>query len=519
MTAPLDGDRGWRRGALFTDLYQLVMADVYVAEGLSDRQARFDYFYRSNPDYGTHQAGFAVFAGLAPLLEWMSTVRFTDADLDTLSQQHTARGVRRFSDDFLTWLAEHGRFDRLEISAVDEGRVVHPHTPLLTVTGPLPVAQLLETALLNICNYPTLIATKAARVAQSARGGDVLEFGMRRGPGTGVDEAARAAVIGGCATTSNVQAAAVLGRDPKGTHAHSLVQAYLALGEGELGAFRAFARRHPDVCVLLVDTVDTLRSGLPNAIAVFAELRAAGHEPVGIRLDSGDLAHLAVQSARRLDDAGFPSTRIVLSGDLDELTIWQILTQIEDEARRNGLDPDAVRERLVYGVGTRLITSAGDGALGGVYKLTAIESDDGSWLPALKLSESQAKMPIVGPKRAWRLYDRHGAATVDLLTMADETPFGDADRITLHHPFDQGVHRQLGRDEVSEIEELHRIFVGGDPNAPTIDQLQERCRRDVERLDPGVRRLVNPHRYHVSLSSRLHEHQQRTVARLRETSA
>ena len=512
-----DPPGSWHRGPLFTDLYQLVMADVYVAEGLADRRATFDYFYRSNPDYGSHQAGFSVFAGLGPLLEWIGGLRFTDRDIDTLAAHRTPEGGRRFSDGFLSWLAEHGHFEALEITAVDEGRVVHPHTPLITVTGPLPVAQLLETALLNICNYPTLIATKAARIAQSARGGNVLEFGMRRGPGAGVDEAARAALIGGCSSTSNVQAATVLGRDPKGTHAHSLVQAYLALGEGELGAFRAFARNHPDECILLVDTVDTLRSGVPNAITVFEELRAAGHQPAGIRLDSGDLAHLAVQSARRLDDAGFPDARIVLSGDLDEVTIWQILTQIEDEAPRNGLDPEALRGRLVYGVGTRLITSAGDGALGGVYKLAAIEDGDGSWLPALKLSESQAKMPIVGPKRAWRLYDERGAATVDLLTMADEVPFDGADRITVHHPFEQGVHRQLDRREVTEIEELHRVHSPADPAPPAIDVLQERCRRDVARLDTGVRRLVNPHVYHVSLSDRLHEHQQRTVEQLRRS--
>ena len=520
MTSLVD-DRGrWHRSALFTDLYQLVMAQLYVEEGLADRPAQFDYFFRSNPDYGNHQAGFAVFAGLSPLLEWMARLRFTGEDLDALAAQHDPRGGRRFTDDFLAWLSDHGDFRRLEVRGVAEGRVVHPHEPILTVTGPLGAAQLLETALLNFCNYPTLIATKAARVVQSARNGHVLEFGMRRGPGAGVDEAARAALIAGCSSTSNVQAAVALGRDPKGTHAHSMVQAYLALGLGELGAFRAFARRYPDECTLLVDTVDTLRSGVPNAITAFRELRDAGHEPVAIRLDSGDLAHLAVASARLLDDAGFPDVGIVLSGDLDEVTIWQVLTQIDDEAPRVGLDADRVRGRLVYGVGTRLITSAGDSSLGGVYKLTAIEGDDGAWTPALKLSDTPAKMPIVGPKRAWRLYDVHGAATADVLTMVDEEPFDAGPRMTLHHPLQAGVHRELAAEQITHVEELHEVLLADGARRgadPSLDELQARCRADVERLDTGVRRLVNPHRYHVSLSDRLHAHQQRTIEELRAT--
>ena len=518
MTSLVDDHGRWHRGALFTDLYQLVMAQLYVEEGLADRPAQFDYYYRSNPDYGSHQAGFSVFAGLSPLLESMERLRFTRDDLDALAAQHDPRGGRRFSDDFLGWLAQHGTFDRLEVRGIAEGRVVHPHEPILAVTGPLASAQLLETALLNFCNYSTLIATKAARVVQSARNGNVLEFGMRRGPGAGVDEAARAALIAGCSSTSIVQAAVALGRDPEGTHAHSMVQAYLALGLGELGAFRAFARRHPDECTLLVDTIDTLRSGVPNAITAFQELRATGHEPVGIRIDSGDLAHLAVASARMLDDAGFPDVGIVLSGDLDEVTIWQVLTQIEDEAPRAGLDPDRVRGRLVYGVGTRLITSAGDSALGGVYKLTAIEGDDGTWTPALKLSDTPAKMPIVGPKRAWRLYDDQDAATADVLTMADEQPFDAGPHMTVHHPFQAGARRELDAEQITRVEPLHELVLadGARRDAdPSLDELQARCRADIDHLDTGVRRLVNPHRYHVSLSDRLHAHQQRTIEELR----
>jgi nicotinate phosphoribosyltransferase len=513
-----DEVRTWRRSALFTDSYQLVMAQLYMEEGIADRTAQFDYFYRSNPDYGSHQAGFCVFAGLEPLLGWMGSVSVTDADVDALASQRTPGGVRRYSEDFLAWLSAHGHFRDLEVHAVAEGRVVHPHVPMITVTGPLAAGQLLETALLNQCNFPTLIATKATRMVESARGGDVLEFGMRRGPGAAVDEAARAALIGGCRATSNVQASAALGTDPKGTHAHSLVQAYLALGHGELGAFRAFASRYPEECILLVDTVDTLRSGVPNAIEVFTELRAAGHEPAGIRLDSGDLAHLAVESARMLDDAGFAGVRIVLSGDLDEVTIWQVLTQIADEAPRAGLDADALCRRLVYGVGTRLITSHGDPALGGVYKLTAITDDTGAWVPAVKISENPAKVPIVGPKACWRLHDRRGKASVDLLTAPDEVPFDGSDRITLHHPFHPGVRREVHRHDITVVEPLHDlVFTDGRVSTPssTLDDLRARRRGDLDDLDSGVRRLVNPHRYHVSLSEELHRRQQDAVEQLR----
>ncbi len=503
---------------LFTDLYQLVMAQLYLAEGLADRPAHFDYFYRSNPDYGSHQAGFCVFAGLEELLGWMESVHITDSELNALAEQRGPTGEPRFSKDFLDWLAQNGHFGSLDIRAVGEGRVIHPHVPVISVTGPLAVAQMLETVLLNICNYPTLIASKAARIVQSARGGDVLEFGMRRGPAAGVDEAIRAALIGGCSSTSNVQASVAAGRDPKGTHAHSMVQAYLALGQGEIGAFRAFAARYPDECILLVDTIDTLRSGVPNAIAVFNELRDAGHTPRGIRLDSGDLAHLAVRSAGMLDEAGFEDVRIVLSGDLDELTIWQILTQVAEEAVGEGIDPEAIRSRLVYGVGTRLITSEGDSSLGGVYKLTAIHDESGSWTPAVKLSEARAKIPIVGPNRCWRIYDRAGLATVDLLMLPDEEPFAAGEVMTLHHPMDEGVFRRISLGDTSRIELLSEMVVshGRRVHAPVgIDELSQRRADDVAGLDPGVRRLVNPHVYHVSLSDRLKRLQDETIREFR----
>ncbi|MFK8023156.1 MAG: nicotinate phosphoribosyltransferase [Ilumatobacter sp.] len=501
------------RGPLFTDMYELAMAQVYVSQGIAERRSQFDYFFRSTPDYGTHQAGFCVSAGLGPFLDWVNGLRIDDAHVDALAAMTGPTGAPVFGQPFLDWLAAPDRFDDLEIRAVAEGRVVHPHVPLVSVTGPLGVCQLLETSLLNHFNYPTLIATKAARVVRSARGGRVLEFGMRRGPATGVNEGIRAALIGGCSSTSNVEAAIALGRQPIGTHAHALVQAYMALGRGELGAFRAVAEVAPDECILLVDTVDTLGSGVPNAITVFDELRAAGHEPVGVRLDSGDLAYLAVQTAKLLDEAGFANVGIVLSSDLDELNIWQILTQIGDDADRIGIDPEPIRQRLVYGVGTRLITSHGSGALNGVYKLVGLENDDGEWTPAIKISEDPGKVPLPARKTVWRLYDHRGAAIVDLIGLHDEDPF-PTDTITVHHPTRNGVSQVIHRSDISHVEVLREqvLGAGADSTAASVDVLAERCAADIDRLDVGVQRLVNPHRYHVSITDRLDQLRRELIA-------
>lgn len=497
-------------GILATDQYQVAMAEVYWREGLAERPARFDHFFRSLPDYGSHQAGYAVTAGLGWLARWLERVRVTEADLDHLAGQRTSTGEARFDPGFLSWLADTGGFGALRVRGVAEGRVVHPGTTILTVEGPLALAQLVETPLLNAMNYPTLVATKASRVVEAAGGGAVLEFGMRRGPEAGVDAGGRAALIGGCVASSNVALSGTVGVSPSGTHAHSFVQAYLALGLGELEAFRAFARVNPDETILLVDTVDTLTSGVPNAITVFSELREAGHEPMGVRLDSGDLAHLAVRTARMLDDAGFPEASIVLSSDLDELVMWQIRAQIRQEAPAFGLDPDAVDGRLTYGVGTRLITSHGDPALSGVYKLVALE-EAGSWIPAIKVSEDRGKVPAPGSKRLVRLYDERGLATADVLALVDEPTTPDV--WELRHPF-RDARRDLPADAVSEVEDLHvDVFVDGARlvGDEPIDELAGRRRADLECLDPGVRRIVNPHRYHVSYTRRLHELRDRLV--------
>jgi nicotinate phosphoribosyltransferase len=488
-------------GLLGTDQYQLAMAQVYWKEGLADRDARFDYFFRSYPDYGNHKAGYCITAGLGWLLEWMENVRFEDSDLELLSSQETAGGAKRFDQGFLDWLADYGDLSAIRVDAVPEGRVVHANAPMATVKGPLAMAQILETPFLNRLNYPTLIATKAARVADAARGATVLEFGMRRGPDSGVYAGGRAALIGGADFTSNVALSHAVGLDPKGTHAHSMVQAFLALGRTELDAFRKFASMYPDECILLVDTIDVMQSGVPNAIAVFGELRDEGHEPVGIRIDSGDLAYLTIQAAALLDAAGFEDVGIVLSSDLDELVIWQILSQLESEAPRYGLDPEALVGRVTFGVGTRLITSHGDPALGGVYKLVAVNDESGESEPAIKISENIEKIAVPGDKRLVRAYDNRGLATADIIASVDEEPLS-ADLIDLYHPHRE-VHRTLKASDISDSEELlEPAFHEGKrrDGSPELDALRERRRYDLERLDPGVRRLVNPHIYHVSLT-------------------
>jgi nicotinate phosphoribosyltransferase len=503
-------------GILFTDEYQFTMAQMYFRMGLHEKPAQFDYFFRAYPDYGAHKAGYCINAGLEWLLNWMQEARFRPPELDCLRSQTGRAGTPVFSTDFLRWLEKDGNFDGLSMRAIPEGRVVHPNVPLAVVTGPLATAQILETSLLNHLNYQTLIATKAARVRESGRGQLVIEFGARRGHGKGVTAGARAALIGGAEFSSNVGVSHVLGLPPKGTHAHSMVQAYLALGLSELDAFRAFAETYPDDCVLLVDTIDTLGSGIPNAIKVFEELKRKGHTPVGIRLDSGDLAHLSIQAVRMLNEAGFPDATIVLSNELDELSIWQILTQIGQEAVRNGLDADHIIRRLSYGVGTRLVTSAGDPALNGVYKLVALRRD-GKWVPAMKLSESPSKIPNPGDKRAWRLYDRRNKATADLLSTKDEKP-ADEPKIVLRHMTEASSQRTLAHQDILEIEPLlEDILQEGHLrySLPTIEEIRSLRQSDMERLDPGVKRLMNPHIYHVSLSEKMWQLKQRLIASMR----
>lgn len=500
---------------LFTDMYQLTMAQLYFRHGLHERHAQFDHFFRSYPDYGDHKAGYCINAGMEWLLDWMEQSRFGAEEIEYLRRQRGSTGNRLFADDFLHWLSENGSFTHLNIDAIPEGRVIHPNVPLTIVTGPLAMAQILESALLNQLNYQILIATKAARIHGITGGRLLLEFGMRRGHANGVNAGARAALIGGADFTSNVGISRILDYPAKGTHAHSLVQVFMALGEGELGAFQAYADLYPDDCILLVDTIDTLQSGIPNAIKVFESLRRKGHDPVGIRLDSGDLAHLSVQAACMLDEAGFPEVSIVLSNQLDELTIWQIQTQIAEEAPRYGQDADRIIGRLVYGVGTRLITSSGDSALDGVYKLVAIQKE-GQWHPAIKISESRAKVPNPGQKTVWRIYDEREKATADLITTDGEDP-RQMDSLLLHHPVEHGTVRTLKQTQISKIESLMtRVWDAPDGRTarPSLEAMRELRRADLDYLDPGVKRLMYPHIYHVSLSAKLWETKERLIQSL-----
>ncbi len=505
-------------GILFTDQYQLTMAQLYFRMDLHEREVLFDHFFRRYPDYDQHQAGYCISAGLEWLLDWMEDAHFGAPEVDFLRSQTTATGDRLFADDFLAWLAAAGDFSGISLRAIPEGRVVHPNEPLTTVRGPLAMAQILETGLLNYLNYQTLIATKASRINESGRGRPILEFGLRRGHERGANAGARAALIGGAVFTSNVGVSHALGVPPKGTHAHSMVQLFMTLGEGELGAFQAYADVYPDDCLLLVDTVDTLSSGVPNAIRVFEGLRRKGHHPVGIRLDSGDLAYLSIQAAKMLNDAGFADTSIVLSGDLDELVIWQIITQIGSEAPRYGVDPDHLINRLVYGVGTRLITSWGEPALGGVYKLVAVREGD-QWDSAIKISDTPAKVPNPGAKRVWRLYDHRGKATADLLCLEGEDVAAQ-DSWLLRHPSEHTKYRTLHRADVTLLEELQVEVVRDGRRlhpAPPLEELRRRRAADVDRLDPGIRRLVNPHEYHVSLTQSLWDLKQELIAAARQS--
>ncbi len=490
-------------GILFTDQYQLTMAQLFFNLGMHEKHAQYDHFFRSYPDYGAHQAGYCVNAGLDWLLDRMEAARFGEQEIELMRGMVSRTGRRVFAEDFLAWLRGSGNFDGISLQAIPEGRVVHAHVPLTVVRGPLAMAQILETLLLNVLNYQTLIATKAARLRESAGDALILEFGARRAHDRGGNAGARAALIGGADFSSNAGISHLLGYPPKGTHAHSMVQAFLALGMTELDAFQAYADIYPDECLLLVDTIDTLESGVPNAIRVFERLRKKGYAPVGVRLDSGDLGCLSVQTAKMLDDAGFPDAAIVLSNNLDELRIGQIQRRIVQEAVRCGVDVERIVRRLVYGVGTRLITSAGDSSLDGVYKLVALQSDRG-WQPAIKVSEDPVKTPIPGSKRVWRIYDERGMAAADLLALEDEEPAQSA--LTLRHPRERTKRRELAVEQISQIEPL-LVDVLDEGRLVCervgIEQIRAVRRADVERLNAGVRKLVEPHAYHVSVSERV----------------
>lgn len=504
------------RGILFTDFYQLTMAQLYFRAGLQDEPVQFDYFFRTLPDYGEHRAGYCVQAGMATLLEWMEGAAFGEEEISALSGLTGKKGRPLFEPNFLDWLREEGNFREISISAIPEGRAVFPDLPLATVRGPLAAAQLLESPLLNLLNFQTLIATKAARIRRAAGERLLIDFGMRRAQGFGANAAARAALVGGADFTSNTGVSLDLGYPPKGTHAHSMVQLFMAHGKGELAAFRSYAEIYPDDCLLLVDTVDTLESGVPNAIRVFEELKKKGHKPLGIRLDSGDLAQLAVESAKMLDRAGFAETAIVLSNQLDEAEIRRIDQRIAEEPPKQKVDPDRLMKRLAYGVGTRLVTSQGDAALDGVYKLTAVKEGD-NWKPAFKISETPEKTINPGEKQAWRIYGPDGKASADFLSRSDEDPRQE-ESLTLRHPSDPGKERTLLREEISRIEPLlETIREGGRPagKLPSLENIRKTVKADLERLPDGVKKIFDPDPYPVFLTEDLWKLKQKLISSYR----
>ncbi len=500
-------DQQITEGILFTDQYELVMAQLYFKMGLHERKVQFDHFFRNYPDYGVHKAGYCINAGLEWLIDWMQNTRTTDKDIELMAGQKDSDGKPVFEKDFLDWFRENGNFDKITLRAIPEGRVVHPNVPLTVVEGPAAMSQILETALLNQLNYQILIATKACRINEAGRHQMLLEFGMRRAHDRGANAGVRAALIGGADFSSNVGISHLLGYPPKGTHAHSMVQMFMALGMTEEEAFEEFASLYPADTILLVDTVNTLESGVPNAIKVFEKMRKKGQKPLGVRLDSGDLAYLSIQTAKLLNEAGFEDVKIVLSNELDEMNIWQIITQITDEAPKYQLDPEGIIKRLVYGVGTRLITSYGDPSIGGVYKLVSVANEKGEWLPAIKISESVEKIPNPGNKKVWRLYNSKGKANADLLTLEDEEPSTNDD-ILLHHASSQSKKRILTKEHISRIEPLLETILDNGKQVyefPSIEEMREKRKKDIECLDPGVKRLINPHYYHVSISEKLYK--------------
>ena len=466
---------------LLTDLYQLTMMQGYFVSGLHTRPATFDLTFRRNP----FQGGYAVWAGLEVALAYLDQLQFGNTELAYLES------LKLFRPDFLAALSG-WRFTG-RVTAFEEGRVVFPHEPLLTVQGPLWEAQLVETALLNVLNFQTLIATKAARCVTAAQGASVLEFGTRRAQGPdGALGAARAAFIGGASGTSNVQAAQRYGLPVSGTHAHAWVESF----DSELDAFRAYAALYPGQTTLLLDTYDTLASGLPNALTVAGELRSAGHELRGVRLDSGDLAYLSARVRAALDAAGYGGVQIVASNDLSEFVIESVI--------REGGRID------VYGVGTQLATGGGPGggALGGVYKLVALGGQD-----RMKLTGDAAKTSLPGVKRVWRGTDAENRLALDVIAAEGEGEPLPGERFS--DPANPLRSLRIG-PELSWHDPRRVVHDGGQrTRAPEkLADLQARAREELAGLPAGTLRLLNPHRYRVSLSAELGQRRDTLMAEL-----
>lgn len=473
-----------RNLTMMTDLYQLTMMYGYYKCGMDKNEAVFDLFFRQRDN-----SAYAVMAGTESVIDYIKDLHFAPEDIEYLSS------LKLFDDGFLKVLGEM-HFSG-EIYGMKEGTVVFPYEPLIRVKAPIMQAQLIETALLNLVNHQTLIATKAARVAYAAEGDGVMEFGLRRaqGPDAGI-YGARAAMIGGCTGTSNVLTGQMCGVPVSGTHAHSWVMSFPT----EIEAFRAYAEIFPDNCMLLVDTYDTLRSGIPNAITVFNELKAKGHRPTGIRLDSGDLAYLSKCAREMLDEAGFENAKICASGDLDETVIRDLKAQ--------GAKID------LWGVGTKLITSMDFPALGGVYKMAA-EIVDGRMIPKIKLSENIVKMTNPGYKKVYRFYSNTtGMALADLIALeGEELDFTKP--LTIYHPEQRYKSKTLYDYEVREL--LVPLFINGEQvyTSPNMSEIQRYAKQELATFWEESKRLMNPHVYKVDLSDKLYELKQNLIEELR----
>lgn len=462
-----------RNLTMMTDLYQLTMMYGYYREGMTENEGVFDLFFRPKENIS-----YVIVAGLESVIDYINGLRFGEPDIEYL------RSLDLFSEAFLAELSKF-RFTG-EIYAMPEGTVAFPYEPLLRVRAPIMEAQLVETALLTLINHQTLIATKASRVCYSAAGDSVLEFGLRRaqGPDAGI-YGARAAIIGGCNATSNVLTGQMFHIPVSGTHGHSWVMSF----PKEIDAFRAYARVFPDSCMLLVDTYDTLKSGVPNAVKVFGELRAEGHEPIGIRLDSGDLAYLSKQARAMLDDAGFPNARICASSDLDEYVIRDLKMQGACVT--------------LWGVGTRLITSENSPSLGGVYKMAA-EVIDGRILPKIKVSDNPAKVTNPGYKKVFRLYGTDGMAIADLIAL-DEERIDATKPLRIFDPVQ--TYKNMVLQEFSARELLVPVFKDRRQTytPPDIQQIRAYAQRELSTFWDEYKRLLVPHTYKVDLSDKLYD--------------
>ena len=468
-----------RNLSLLTDLYQLTMLQGYFEEKQANETVIFDMFFRNNP----HSGGYSVCAGLQQVIEYVEGLHFADEDISYL------KTLNLFSDKFLSYLKDF-KFTG-DIYAIPEGSVIFPKEPIMKIVAPIMEAQLIETALLNIINHQSLIATKASRVVFAANGDTVLEFGLRRaqGPDAGI-YGARAAMIAGCFATSNVLAGQMFDVPIRGTHAHSWVMSF----SDELTAFRKYANLYPNACILLVDTYDTLKSGVPNAIKVFNEMREKGIElkNYGIRLDSGDLSYLSKKARQLLDNAGFNDAIISASNDLDENLISSLKLQ--------GAKISS------WGVGTNMITSKDCPAFGGVYKLSAVyESDKKAFKAKIKLSENAEKNTNPGNKKIYRIYDKDTKKIIaDLICLEEET-LDTSEELLLFDPLDTWKKTLLPSHTYYTKELLVPVFKNGKCvyKSPSVMEIREYCKEEMDTLWEESRRLEYPHRTHVDLSQKL----------------